>query len=879
MDTVVTPLEIYSLLIHNFASEVPEQRYYRLKLKESEHGQIMLELSREEQREVVMAMVAWLDGGWREIPQARGQIVMDLFPLSIQENDPVKNAMRRRWFRVRYGMLQLLRRKLPFNHDEVLALLSWSTNQDFVWDRNAMEMIRVLENYLQENPLTDELKDAIAQYAAEIKPNFWGPRSESRRWVARLKELGELRESDIPLEPGEVWADAVIADIEAMTEPIQGEWKALIQHCATARSSKPSKKWTNSAETLIQKINPGRFKQMVLKWFLLVNKPRTVVIEHNPGWASPDPNYLIDDLNADVLRGLVWVCSLFIEQDQIIDRDLMQTLTALAFSTYKKVPQRGPRCTKVGNACVWVLGNLPGLEGVGQLALLKLKVKAGNVQNSLERAIEATATREGIPTDEIEELSAPTYGMGEVGLRREKFGDFTAELLVSGTTATELRWLRPAGKPQKSVPKVVKENFPKELKELRLAAKEIKKMLPVQRDRIDNLYLNQKEWDYPVWRERYLDHPLVGTLARRIIWEFSDIGHTAAGIWLEGEIVSHDEQRLEFLGDSTKVSLWHPITSPLETILAWRNWLMTHEVQQPFKQAHREIYPLTDAERETRVYSNRYAAHIIRQHQFHALCGVRGWSNQLRLMVDDFYGPACKLLPEWGLRAEFWVEGIGDEYGVDTTDAGTYLYLTTDQVRFYRQDSPGNFAHANGGGYRTGYFGRDSGEPIPLDEIPPLVLTEIMRDVDLFVGVASIGNDPNWLDGGPDVRYQTYWNTYSFGDLSATAKTRKELLAQLIPALKIAPQCELSDKFLVVRGDLRTYKIHLGSGNILMEPNNQYLCIVPARGAAAKRLAGKVFLPFEGDQTLAVILSKAFLLAEDTKITDATITRQIQSKR
>lgn len=34
-------------------------------------------------------------------------------------------------------------------------------------------------------------------------------------------------------------------------------------------------------------------------------------------------------------------------------------------------------------------------------------------------------------------------------------------------------------------------------------------------------------------------------------------------------------------------------------------------------------------------------------------------------------------------------------------------------------------------------------------------------------------------------------------------------------------------------------------------------------------------LPFEGDNALAIILSKAFLLAADTKITDPTITRQV----
>jgi hypothetical protein len=36
-----------------------------------------------------------------------------------------------------------------------------------------------------------------------------------------------------------------------------------------------------------------------------------------------------------------------------------------------------------------------------------------------------------------------------------------------------------------------------------------------------------------------------------------------------------------------------------------------------------------------------------------------------------------------------------------------------------------------------------------------------------------------------------------------------------------------------------------------------------------------VQLPFEGDGTLSIILSKAFLLADDAKITDPTITSQL----
>ncbi len=95
-----------------------------------------------------------------------------------------------------------------------------------------------------------------------------------------------------------------------------------------------------------------------------------------------------------------------------------------------------------------------------------------------------------------------------------------------------------------------------------------------------------------------------------------------------------------------------------------------------------------------------------------------------------------------------------------------------------------------------------------------------------------------------------------------------------MPRLKIADLCWFSDESFVVRGQSRSYKSHLGSGNILMTPNDQYLCIVPKQSSAAGE--GNVFLPFEGDGLLSVILSKAFLLAEDDRIKDASIVSQLK---
>jgi hypothetical protein len=95
----------------------------------------------------------------------------------------------------------------------------------------------------------------------------------------------------------------------------------------------------------------------------------------------------------------------------------------------------------------------------------------------------------------------------------------------------------------------------------------------------------------------------------------------------------------------------------------------------------------------------------------------------------------------------------------------------------------------------------------------------------------------------------------------------------VVPRLAVADRCTLTDTYLEVRGDLHTYRIHCGSGNILISPENRYLCIVPDPAKPAKE--PEMYLPFEGDSRLSEILSKALLLAADKKIKDALILRQL----
>lgn len=661
--------------------------------------------------------------------------------------------------------------------------------------------------------------------------------------------------------PGEAWTDAVHQEFAALPPERRRPWAELFEHLATASSSRPSARWLKTGRQLIDAIGTETFQSCLVRWLSLVPKGRSIA-NFGTGRAGADA---MDEGNATALRGLLWLAPSLPP-----DRELIRQIGATAVSAYRKIPGIGPRAIRVGNAAVYALSQVGASAAVGQLAILKVRIKIASAQKEIEKAFQIAAQSLGLPRDQIEELGVPDYGLEPGGTRRESFGDYSATLTVTGSHA-HLTWTDSKGKTLKSVPARVKSAFTDELKELQQSVKEIQAMLPAQRDRIDSLFLRQRNWVYPDWQERYLDHPLVGTIARRLIW---DIDGTPVlyvdGIPTDvhGDSVAH--------GQTAEISLWHPVGREVPEVVAWRRRLEELQVTQPFKQAHREIYLLTDAERRTQTYSNRFAAHVLRQHQFHALCAARGWRNRLRLMVDDVYPPATRELPEWGLRAEFWIEGIGDEFGTDTNDSGVFLRLATDQVRFYAMEAAENLAHAAGGGYGSRAWGPRTepiNEPLPLEIIPPLVFSEIMRDVDLFVGVSSIGNDPTWQDGGPAGRFRDYWQSYSFGELSGTAATRKQVLERLVPRLKIAERCSFTDRFLVVRGDLRTYKIHLGSGNILMEPNDQYLCIVPDSKRQEK--PEDLFLPFDGDSMLSIIVSKALLLADDGKIQDPTITRQI----
>lgn len=307
-----------------------------------------------------------------------------------------------------------------------------------------------------------------------------------------------------------------------------------------------------------------------------------------------------------------------------------------------------------------------------------------------------------------------------------------------------------------------------------------------------------------------LNMPAVRLLLEQLIVQADD----AALGWLDAATltVTDLEGRQHLAKNNLRIAHpYHLFTAG--QLSAWQKQVVSQRRVQPFKQAFRELYLLTPAERDTHLWSNRFAGHRLKANVAARLLQVRNWSTS---SVEDIYFES----KEYGIYARF-----------NFLDTGHYLseteHFTFDTIAFYRDQ-----------------------QAIPLEHVPPLLFSEVMRDADLLVSVAHAA------DG--------------YSTSNETLQRRAELVSELIEGLGLQ-NVKCAGHFLHITGQRANYRVHLGSAAIHIEPGN-YLCIVPAEASVAE-----FYLPFaDTDKKMAEVLSKMFLLLDDINITDSLILEQIQ---
>ncbi|MDX8436664.1 DUF4132 domain-containing protein [Mesorhizobium abyssinicae] len=550
-------------------------------------------------------------------------------------------------------------------------------------------------------------------------------------------------------------------------------------------------------------------------------------------------------------------------------------LESLAGATLIKTGHYGRtvRSQKTGAACVWSLGQLGTADAAYALGRLRRRIDDKVVIKSIDKALEAAGSKLGLSGDDMQEIAMAEYGIGDGGLRVEELGGVRVELRVVSSAKAELRSIDAKGKSSRGIAKDFKAapGGSEMAGELEDAAKDIALILPEARRRIESAWRDGRHWNYQGWQDRLIGNGLLRTLSERLIWRFvGPKGEAFVAMPRGGGLVDHAGVRCPAPGPDWTVHLWHPLDSPATTVAAWRESLARQTIQQPFIQAWRPVYVVTDAELATQSYSNRFAAHILEQAPVMAILKKRGWTAYNRSMHGNNaeHERVRLILPHHGVAAEFWVAGIGTRVqDIEAAERGAALYafIATDRVAFFALDPK---------------TGQPNEVPLSVDAVPPRAFCEAMHDIDSVIGRTSIGNDRHWQDRGGNAghplserpEFLDYRERYSAGRASGLAKGRRDFIATILPGLAIANQCTVTDEFLIVDGKRKTYKINFASGHIRMAPNDRYLCIVPSNEATGPRPA---YVPFEGDDILSVILSKAMMLANDDKITDGSILTQI----
>ncbi len=343
----------------------------------------------------------------------------------------------------------------------------------------------------------------------------------------------------------------------------------------------------------------------------------------------------------------------------------------------------------------------------------------------------------------------------------------------------------------------------------RQAAREV---VSVHRALLEQAMLDERVFDAEAWRARFPGNSVLSNLARRVLWlaDGKPAFFTGEGFEdLDGRATEPRELRVA-----------HPLH--VKDLERAQTEIVERSIVQPFRQLFRETYVPTDAEREA-TECERFVNEIVPFDTLYALTKQRGWSG--------LYAP----------------RGSGPTDGTKLFAQGYRARLQVSEAR-----------HALGVCLGLLSFETKSGRRVEKHEIgnvPPVVFSETCRDLDLVVGVATLGEDQQ-------------------GVVPASLAARRALIERVLPALGLGARAWTTARHVHVRGEFHEYRIHLASANVVALPSRRSI-VFPELAEATP--VPSLYLPVEADKDprSAEVLRRVLVLAGDAFVTDPELAQQL----
>jgi len=385
-------------------------------------------------------------------------------------------------------------------------------------------------------------------------------------------------------------------------------------------------------------------------------------------------------------------------------------------------------------------------------------------------------------------------------------------LYIDDAGMTHLRVTK-AGKLLKAIPAKLRKN--KAVLQLKDYQKTLKEQYRRTRKALEEAMCRGDEFQISEI-ENLFQHPVVAPQLKNLVLAYSEGDKTTVGYYENGNLVVPEKNTFA-IAEDTLLRLAH--CTDLHNSGHWSDLqsdCFHNKKVQPFKQIFRELYLPTHDELAEVTTSRRYAGHQVQAKKTVALLKTRGWT------VD----------PDSGLRKVYHKENLI-----------VNLFALADWFTPGDVESPTLET--------VSFTNRETYKLVPFKELSPLIFSEVMRDIDLVVSVAHAGGvDP---------------------EASHSTIEMRTVMAEETAMLLGLKNVNLKGNHITIKGKLGDYSVHLGSGVVHKMPGG-YLSILPVHSAHR----GRIFLPFaDDDPNTSEILSKMLLLAEDDKIKDPTVLRQL----
>ena len=366
-----------------------------------------------------------------------------------------------------------------------------------------------------------------------------------------------------------------------------------------------------------------------------------------------------------------------------------------------------------------------------------------------------------------------------------------------------------AGKELKSLPtKLKKDKYIEDIKEVH---KNLKEQYRRSRKMLEEAMEDGTEF-YGYEIENLMTNPVIAPILKSLVFKMDkNLGY------YEDKKLKSVKKKAIVVKDDSLLKIAHCFD--LFESGDWASYqkdIFDRELKQPFKQVFRELYVKT-ADEKGRDKSLRYAGHQVQPTKTVALLKTRRW------IIDGQEGLE-KVYYKENIIAKIYV--LADWFSPADIEAPTL-----EEVQF---------------------FDRKTFKPILIDNVPDLIFTEVMRDIDLVVSVAHIG------DVDPEASH-------------STIEMRKAIIEFNCKLFKLK-NVKFSENHVLIKGERAEYSIHLGSG-LIHQKAGSAINILPVHS----QHRGRVFLPFiDDDPKTAEIMTKVILFAQDEKIKDVFILEQIK---